>query len=147
MALTDDEKARRKARAKRRREAKSAGTWVAPGDRKTKKRKDLSKRISAEVHVRTKEETEQILKRRRKTETKRLGVRFKVGEPVLIKAQIQGHIGAAEAGGIPRYYVEPIISIDRGYDPIKGLPKMKRKAWIMTENFLTSWPKRKKGKR
>lgn len=147
MPLTDEEKRGRKARAKRRREAKASGTWVPPKERKTRKRKDLSKRISSEAsQVRSKEEIKQVLKHRRKTETKRLGVRFKIGEPVLIKAQIQGHIASEEPGGRPRYYVEPITALQRGYDPTKGNPEMKRKSWVMTESFLVPWPKRGKRK-
>ena len=146
MAPTDDEKQRRKARAKRRREAKASGTWVPPKERKAKKRKTLSKKISSDLSgVRSKEEIRQVLKHRRETETKRLGVRFKIGEPVLIKAQIQGHIASEEPGGRPRYYVEPITALQRGYDPTKGNPEMRRKSWIMTESFLVPWPK--KGKR
>lgn len=133
MAVSVEEKLARRARAKRRREAKEAGTYVPRGQRKAKARRDLTSKVSSKVYKpRSQEEIEETVKRRRAGEPKRLKRRFRTSEPILIKARIQSHVIADEGG--PRYYVMPISSLYQR----EGV------SWIINESYLAPWPRRKK---
>ena len=134
-AKTEEEKQARRTRAKRRREEKEAGTYIPRGQRKAKKRKEIEVQAAARQRSsRSLEEREAALKRQRSTETQRLKRRFRRGEAVLIKARIHSHIGGEEKGGVPRYYVEPVADLKGGGQG----------AWILHENCLVPWPRRKK---
>jgi len=138
---TEEEKAKRKARAKRRREAKAAGTYVPRGERKAKRRKDLASAVSAKVSRRptSKEEKERTVRKQHATQQDRIRrstgwePEFKSGEPVLVKARIIRP--AYPTAGKGRYFITPIVSLSI---PGEG------RGWYITEQHLTRWPRRKK---
>ena len=140
MALTEEEKVRRKERARRRREARAAGTYIPRKERKAKARKELATAVSAKVsRPVSREEVERDLRKRQMTQQDRIhrstGWRpqFRSGEPVLVKARIIRPAYPKEGTG--QYYVTPIINL-KTEDEGRG--------WYVTEQHLTAWPRRKK---
>ena len=134
MSLADKEKQARRARRKRREEARRTGTYVPRGQRKKKEKRFLAKRASEQI-VRERPDPEEIARReerRRKDEPRRLKRKFHRGQPVLIKARIDSHI--VEQDGVPRYYVSPIESLQD--EPTIG--------FYIFETQLAPWPKRRK---
>ena len=132
--LTDDEKKRRKERAKRRREAKAKGTYVPRSERKRKLRAAQQEAVEVKVlRHRDRSEIEKVVKKRRDDEPRRLHRRFKTQEPVLIKAKITGQL-IHDDHGRPQYYVTPITDFGQ-----KG-----GTAWLIHEGYLVPWPRKSK---
>ena len=134
MSLTEREKEARKIRARRRREAKAAGTFVPRGERKRKRREEQREAVEIKVlRHRDKEEIQRAVKKRRESEPKRLKCRFKTQEPVLIKARITGHVLHDEYGN-SRYYVMPITDLGQQIG----------RQWLLHEAYLAPWPRKSK---
>ncbi len=131
--LTDEEKKARKDRAKRRREAKAAGTYVPRSQRKALRREQLTRRVLAE----SRPFASRPLKRKGTWIGPTQEPAFKTGEPVLIKAVIRSHMYPQDGLGIPRYMVEPIESIaDRS--------RFHNDQFLTDERCISKWPRKKK---
>ena len=74
MALTKDEKIKRKERARRRREAKAAGTYTPRKERRRKVRKELETAVSVRVSKPVdREQSKRLLRKQKATQQDRIG--------------------------------------------------------------------------
>lgn len=142
MPLSDSERKARSDRAKRRREAKAAGTYVPRSGRKEAKklaRQEEAKRLQARIAMKAASAQQQ--KRRSKSDLRKGDWDpsipkpvFRIDEPVLIKAMITSIVHPGDTGQM-RYTIRPIRG-PKNFD--KYHPQ-----WTVEEDKLTRWPRKK----